>query len=48
MSVTGLCYICEKPGSQVCESCGGTVCDEHYDASRGFCVRCLRGRTVED
>ncbi|MFW5984335.1 MAG: hypothetical protein ACOCRA_03990 [Halobacteria archaeon] len=48
MSVSGLCYICGNPGSHTCESCGGTVCDEHYDASTGFCVKCLGGRRMED
>ncbi|MFP4174348.1 MAG: hypothetical protein ACLFSW_01025 [Halobacteriales archaeon] len=47
MSVTGVCYICSSPANHTCESCGGVVCDEHYEAASGFCVRCARGRSFE-
>jgi hypothetical protein len=43
MSVEGVCYICSEPASNTCNSCGGVVCTEHYDAESGFCVRCAGG-----
>jgi hypothetical protein len=43
MSVTGVCYVCTSAAHATCDSCGGAVCDEHYDAASGFCVRCAEG-----
>jgi hypothetical protein len=47
MSVGDLCYICNDEAVARCESCGGAVCGEHYDAATGFCVRCEGGRRFE-
>lgn len=46
MSVTDVCYICGDEASARCDSCGGAVCDTHYDASTGFCVECRSGMTM--
>lgn len=47
MSVTDVCYICSDEAVERCESCGGAVCNSHYDAATGLCVRCKRGRTFD-
>ncbi|MDY6775766.1 MAG: hypothetical protein SV253_06785 [Halobacteria archaeon] len=40
MSVSSICYICEDPATQTCNSCGQPVCDEHFVASENLCVEC--------
>jgi hypothetical protein len=42
-----LCYICGDIASHVCKLCGRPVCDKHYIASLGVCVRCARGRNLK-
>ncbi|MCD6371015.1 MAG: hypothetical protein J7L63_05945 [Thermoplasmata archaeon] len=38
--IVGECYICGRPAMHVCKLCGRAVCNEHYIASLGLCVRC--------
>jgi len=45
MSVSGVCYICSETANHTCDSCGGIVCEEHYDTGSGFCDRCAGGRS---
>ena len=43
MSVSGLCQICEREeATHRCDRCGALVCDEHFDATTGYCSDCLR------
>jgi hypothetical protein len=41
MSVAGFCEICQQPDVEfTCDRCGNLVCEDHFDASVGYCVQC--------
>jgi len=43
MSVSGLCGICETAeATHRCDRCGNVVCDDHFDATTGYCTDCMR------
>ncbi|MFW5895997.1 MAG: hypothetical protein ACOCUA_01285 [archaeon] len=49
MSISGLCQICEAAeASHRCDRCGNLVCDDHFEATRGYCVDCVRQIGGED
>jgi len=45
MELMGVCNICGTAAKLYsCMLCGRMVCSEHFDARKGVCVVCLRGR----
>lgn len=41
MSVAGPCEICGRNTVEdTCERCGRLVCDDHFEASLGYCTEC--------
>ncbi|MEE9474459.1 MAG: hypothetical protein V3V36_02180 [Candidatus Hydrothermarchaeaceae archaeon] len=46
--ISGICSVCGKVVSvQTCRLCGRQVCPEHFDASRGMCISCKMGKSLE-
>jgi hypothetical protein len=49
MSVTTICQVCENAMARhTCESCGATVCTDHYERAAGLCTHCAGGTRMGD
>lgn len=49
MSVEGLCQVCStRPAEHQCLTCGGLVCEVHFDDDRGVCSACASDIPPDD